>query len=310
MKVGIALYSVRQEMAVNPLKTLKDVGELGYKYIEGANYNLDSDHFLGFGVKPKEFKKFLDDQGMRLINCHIGRMDSTLPGRPGVYNEAPMVFDLKDDDIHNCALANLEAGNNRLTIPIMFYPNSVEGIMKRVEYLAHLTDLAKKDGIELVYHPHWQEYVKIDNKFILDYVLENTDLKLEIDTFWAMRAGENPIDMIRRFADKIVFVHQKDFSKTTKSPVNIFHWFGMDMKYGIASNRHPTNREFFLADLPDTFTEIGNGTMPIQEIINAVNECTDAEYIILEQDHSSLGDNMLSAKISMDNFKKYTGISV
>lgn len=309
VNVGMALYSVRKEMSIDPLKTIQNVGELGYKFIEAANYDFDTDFFLGFGITPKEFKSIMDRYGMKLINCHIGRADLFVPGSDYIYHEMPRIFDLEDDDIRRCAEAHLEAGNNCLTIPIVFYPNSIDAIMKRVEYLRHLTELAAQSGVNLVYHPHWQEYVKIDGKFVLDYVMENTDMKLEIDTYWAMRSGENPVDMIQRYKDKIIFVHQKDFPKNTTVPVNIWHWLGMDMKYGKIVDRYTRNREFFMVDQPDCFAEIGTGIMPIQEIVDAVNEYTKAKYIILEQDFSSLGDNMLSAKVSMENFRKMNGIN-
>ena len=57
-----------------------------------------------------------------------------------------------------------------------------------------------------------------------------------------------------------------------------------------------------------SFTEIGSGIMPIQDIINAVNEYTDAQYIILEQDATRMPTQIDSIIKSMEGFKKYTGI--
>ena len=62
-------------------------------------------------------------------------------------------------------------------------------------------------------------------------------------------------------------------------------------------------------EYPDAYVEIGTGIMPIQGIINTVNEFTNAEYVILEQDYSiNVGDELLSVKISLENFKKMTGV--
>ena len=57
-----------------------------------------------------------------------------------------------------------------------------------------------------------------------------------------------------------------------------------------------------------SFTEIGTGIMPIQSIIDAANEYTDAKYIILEQDATRMPTQIDSIKKSMEGFKKFTGI--
>jgi hypothetical protein len=49
------------------------------------------------------------------------------------------------------------------------------------------------------------------------------------------------------------------------------------------------------------------GIMDIQSIIDAGNNICKADYIILEQDHSS-HDEFESIKISMNSFKKFKGI--
>ena len=57
------------------------------------------------------------------------------------------------------------------------------------------------------------------------------------------------------------------------------------------------------------FTEIGTGIMPIQDIINAANTYTDAQYIILEQDATRMPTQMDSIEKSMEGFRKFDGIS-
>ena len=64
--VGLQLYSVRDEMKIDPLGTLKQLSAMGYKYVEHANY-VDR-KFYGYGAK--EFKKILDDLGMEMPSGH------------------------------------------------------------------------------------------------------------------------------------------------------------------------------------------------------------------------------------------------
>jgi sugar phosphate isomerase/epimerase len=64
---------------------------------------------------------------------------------------------------------------------------------------------------------------------------------------------------------------------------------------------------FMELNSPAAFTEIGTGIIDIQAIIDAANEI-GIEYIILEQDYSKFMEFM-SLEISMNSFKKYSGIT-
>ena len=47
--------------------------------------------------------------------------------------------------------------------------------------------------------------------------------------------------------------------------------------------------------------------MDIQRIIDTALECTDAEYILLEQDHASM-PQLDSVRRSFENFRRFSGI--
>ncbi|MEO6328224.1 MAG: sugar phosphate isomerase/epimerase, partial [Ginsengibacter sp.] len=64
--VGIQLYCVRNEMKSNPLDTLQQLAKMGYKNVEHANY---VDRKL-YGYSPSEFKKILDDLGLKMHSGH------------------------------------------------------------------------------------------------------------------------------------------------------------------------------------------------------------------------------------------------
>src|SRR3954451_19023910 len=64
--LGIQLYSVRDDMKKDPSGTLKQLANMGYKYVEHANY-VDG-KFSGYA--PKDFKKLLDDLGLKMYSGH------------------------------------------------------------------------------------------------------------------------------------------------------------------------------------------------------------------------------------------------
>ena len=131
--------------------------------------------------------------------------------------------------------------------------------------------------------------------------MDNTDpryVSFELDTFWAMRGGADPVEVMKRLGARLKLVHQKDFSKTSTSPVNL--WTVKDPETLIT-------RETFGEGMdPKDFCEIGTGIMDIQTIIDTAN-ALGAEYIVLEQDHTQL-TQMESVRISMDSFKKFSGL--
>src|SRR5579875_2578201 len=64
--VGIQLYSVRDDMKTDPLGTLKQLAAMGYVNVEHANY-IDRKFY---GYSPTEFKKVLDDLGLKMPSGH------------------------------------------------------------------------------------------------------------------------------------------------------------------------------------------------------------------------------------------------
>ena len=64
--IGIQLYSVRADMAKKPYETLKALANMGYQYVEHANYI----NRKFYGYKATEFKKVLNDLGLSMPSGH------------------------------------------------------------------------------------------------------------------------------------------------------------------------------------------------------------------------------------------------
>ena len=166
-----------------------------------------------------------------------------------------------------------------------------DDLMQQCEYFNKIGKICREEGFTYLYHNHQHEYRTFNGKSILDIIVENTDpkyLSLELDTFWTMRAGLNPVDMLKHFGKRIKLIHQKDFAWDSLAPINLNGLTPED----IASS---------------AFAEIGTGIMPIQSIIDAANTYTDAGYIILEQDFTRMSSEIDSVAKSMEAFKKFTG---
>src|SRR5665648_310945 len=74
IKTGLILYTVRNEMKNDPDGTLKAVSEMGYNWIEAANYSNGTiyDH------KPADFRKKVESYGMKFVSSHCGVNDANI----------------------------------------------------------------------------------------------------------------------------------------------------------------------------------------------------------------------------------------
>jgi len=123
---------------------------------------------------------------------------------------------------------------------------------------------------------------------------------IELDTYWAARGGQNPVDLIKKYRDRLILLHQKDFPRNAPQPLVMYD--------GVINRDVEINMEVFIATKnPLCFTEIGTGILPIQDIIDAALSAPNLEYIILEQDSTQL-DEIESIKISMRAFRKFSSI--
>ena len=111
----------------------------------------------------------------------------------------------------------------------------------------------------------------------------------------------DPIELLRKYGERVKLIHQKDISKTITSPVNVYSVIPREQTDGERDYRSVVQHE--------DFTEIGKGSMDIQRIIDTANEINSSSYIILEQDYTSYSDELESIKVSMDAFHKFKGIS-
>ena len=309
IKVGLILYSVRQTMAGDTLGTVEEVAKLGYKNLEVCNHNAALDNGIGFGVGAEEIKSIFDKYGSRVVSAHI--------------------FPFEKADLRAVIEYNRILGNKNLVCPNgRFF--SYDDMMRQCEFFNKVGKICHEEGMTYLYHNHTQEYRKLNDKTVLDIMVENTDpayLSLELDTYWTMRAGMDPIEMMKKYGKRIKLLHQKDFPFDSTAPINMLGFGDVNIKEGEAYGTDGDSMYAMKASASkgvlkwedqseeermkrlSAFTEIGTGIMRIQDIINTANACTSAEYIILEQDSTRLPSELESIRVSMDAFKKFNGIS-
>lgn len=279
VRVAIQLYSVRDLMEKDPIGTIEKVAQAGYRYLEVANHNTTKDIGIGFGVPANKMRDMLDKLGVRVISAHLDPFDNL-------------------DALCEYQLA---IGNKNVVYSRDFYHNKQE-VMDRVYWLNKTGEECAKRGLTLFYHNHFHEFLKFGDETIFDIIVDNLDpdlVKIELDTFWVLRGGVDPVSVMKKLGRRVSLVHQKDFAKG--------HEGELDMTKKVTPGEYIDRSFYDKYENPETFVEIGTGIMDIQSIIDEGNASGALEYIILEQDHSRL-DQIESIKISKDGFKKFKGI--
>ncbi len=304
IKVGLILYSVRDMMAQDPMATIEAVAKLGYRNIEVCNHNAANDNGCGFGLEAADMKAKFDEYGSRVISAHIDPFEEA---------DLPAVIEYEK-----------VLGNKNIVYPMGDFP-SYDVLMQKIEMFNAAGRQLAQSGMRLIYHNHFHEFRTFKGKRVLDYIVENTDpdyVGLELDTFWTMRGGEDPVEMLKHFGHRIKLVHQKDFARDALIPINLngITPEELEQKEGeplasfipLMMRSAPgwiRSREEAMHVSNSAFTEIGCGIMPIQQIIDAANEYTDAEYILLEQDYTRMPTQLESVAASMESFRRFNNIS-
>lgn len=281
MKVGIQMYSVRNSLEKETTVALQTVAKLGYKYVETCPLPGIGDEF-GLGMDVKEAKKFLDANGIKVVGAHV-------------FSKADIT---KLDRIYEF---HKEVGNDKVGLSAHFFANK-DDLLRKCELYNKAGETAKKYGSIFYYHNHFHEFQKYDGKYVMDILLENTDPSLvafELDTYWAARGGVDPAEMLERYKDRVILMHQKDFPGDAGEPLNLF-------EKRVNPDKEITHEIYNEVHTPNGFTEVGTGILDIQSYINAGNK-VGVPYILLEQDFSKL-DQLESIKVSMDSFKKFKGV--
>lgn len=261
-KLGLQMWSVRDNFAKDYVATLEKIAEIGYKYLQVNSFNITPEGMIfGKDLRAPELRKQLDRLGLKAVSAHF------LP-TPNMRLET-IAEDLKT------------IGADTLACAAGFW-SSREEVTEWNRTFNQYGETLKKLGIQLYYHNHFHEFQVFGDKSILELIIEQTDkdlIKIEFDTFWAVRGGQDPVYWLKKLGTRCDLIHQKDMPADA-SPVNLFEKFGYDTVYDIDELRKGT------ANVGD-FTEVGEGVLNIAGYLEAVRKYNQAQYIFIEQDLTS-----------------------
>jgi sugar phosphate isomerase/epimerase len=166
---GVQLYSVREDMKKDPSGTLKQLSDMGYKYVEHANY-VDRKFY---GYSPTDFKKLLDGLGLQMKSGH------TVMGEKA-WDESKNDFtDLWKYTVEDAATA----GQQYVISPWLddAYRKDIDGLKRFLAVFNKSGELCKKSGMKFGYHNHNFEFnTNVGGMLLYDIILQETDPALVI----------------------------------------------------------------------------------------------------------------------------------
>jgi sugar phosphate isomerase/epimerase len=194
--IGIQLWTLRDSIPGNLLETLEKLSKIGYDSIEP--YGFDGKFY---GYPAKEFRKIIEDLGMKLTSTHSG---ITLDNAPA-YAEAAA-----------------EAGLEYLVLPsFMGRPDKTPDDFKQMaEELNKIGEKANQAGVRLGYHNHDFEFVESEEGILFDILIRETDpdkVGFQMDIGWVTIAGNDPMEYFRKFPGRFETWHVKDIDAEGKT---------------------------------------------------------------------------------------------
>ena len=200
--VGLQLYSVRDDMKSDPKGSLKKLADMGYKVVEHAGY---ADRKF-YGFEPSEFKKILEDLGMKMYSGHV--------------DFGMQAWDASKKDFTDAWKHTVEDAAF-MGQKFVITPELAENAQKDYDTLLKVIDLwnkcgelCQKYGMKFGYHDDFDGNAVLHNMKLYDIIMKNSDPKLTIQQYDIANlynaAGTNPMDIIKEYPGRFVSLHVKD----------------------------------------------------------------------------------------------------
>ncbi|WP_218597719.1 sugar phosphate isomerase/epimerase [Polaribacter sp. NJDZ03] len=204
--IGIQLVSVKDLMDKNPENTLKQLGRMGYSYIETFVYKEGK----FYGYSPKEFRDIVEKNGMRFLGSmtFYNPIDKSEKEIEKWWNKTIL-------DHKNAGVAYLSTSNNNLK-----NIKSLSELKVYTDYYNLVGKLCEKAGLKFLFHNHKDEFLEVEGKIIYEYFLENTNPKyvsFQSDLYWMDVAGVNPVDYFEKYPKRFISWHVKDYKELGQS---------------------------------------------------------------------------------------------
>jgi sugar phosphate isomerase/epimerase len=223
--IALQLYTLRQQAAADFPGMLREVANAGYDAVEFAGYG---------GLEARELRALIDRLGLRAISSHV-------PYQHFAQDAAAAIDELK---LLGCRYAIVPG-----------IPQELRGEESVPSLTANFNawgEQCRAAGLHFGYHNHGWELEPRGETTFLDLLAAETDpslVDLQIDVYWTLVAGADPVALIARNAGRVPTLHAKEL----------------------------------LSDGESRDTTVGDGVTPWPEVLAAAR-AAGTEWFIVEQE--------------------------
>jgi sugar phosphate isomerase/epimerase len=246
--MGIQLWTVRDAMAKDPKGTLAQLASYGYKQVE----SFDSETGIFWGMTNKAFKAYLKSLGMTINAAHF----------------------MDDKRFEATAASASEIGMKYLIFPWEGSGKTLDDYKRFAEDFNKKGAICKKYGMRFAFHNHDFSFNKMEGQFPQDILMQNTDADLvdfEMDLYWVVTTGQDPIAWFNKYPNRFRLCHIKDRMKNAQGN--------------------------------DASCVLGTGIIDFASILKVAKK-QGMKYYLVEQEKFTEGSSMECAKMNADYIKK------
>jgi sugar phosphate isomerase/epimerase len=264
-KVGLQLYTLRDQLAQDPVANITKVAGIGYQEVE-TFYDWGTHNGKFWGLTPKALSALFKEHRLTTPSGHYQLNDYLTKGNG------------KNDALEPQIELAAALGQQYFIVPVLplglwdkKLSSADYGFM--ASQLNKAGELCKKNNLKIGYHNHYWEFKQLSDKQATGYdvLLKETDPSLvtfELDLFWAVKAGKDPITLFKEAPGRFFSWHVKDMDKKNTTSLTA------------AGNAGKTSMQLLSGV---SFAEVGTGSIDFHKIFDQA-KLAGVKHLFVEQD--------------------------
>jgi sugar phosphate isomerase/epimerase len=189
-QISVNLHSLRDHLkTVDGFTTsIARLADIGFKSVQLSGVAPDL-------MPTAQFARICHDHGIVITSTH----------EPGIQL-------LQDPSWSIERLQILGVSDTAYPFPAEVNFDSVEQVDHWLGRLDEVANLMRAAGINLAYHNHQHEFIRLNDSLIYERIFDETSLLAELDTYWVQMGGGDPLAWTRRWAEagRLPLLHLKD----------------------------------------------------------------------------------------------------
>lgn len=248
---GIQLYTLRDILPGNAKQILKILAGFGYTQIE----SYEGPEGIYWNMKAKECHNYMSSLGLQLISTHCDIFSG---------------FEKKAEEAASI-------GMKYLICPWIGPQKKIDDYKKFAALFNEKGRICQQNGLRFAYHNHDYSFNNIEGQIPQEILLRETDpllVDFEMDMYWVVEGGSNPLDWFNKHPGRFTLGHVKDRGK---KPVS-------DGKY--------------------ESIDLGTGSIDYRTIL-PIAKSAGLSYLIMEQEYYPNGSSLKAAATGATQLKKW-----